>query len=118
MLKYGFSQEALRKLCKDELFNLPLDYQNKFNSTLANLKIDIAKLRQVFGKIQADLAISRIVSAKLTVSLEGQCWNDSQNPRRECSEISGFPKNINNEDLEGTPLELFQELEMTVDHQM
>lgn len=118
MLKYGFSQEGLRKLCKDELFNLPLDYQNKFNSTLANLKIDIAKLRQVFGKIQADLAISRIVSAKITVSLEGQCWNDSQNSRRECSEISGFPENINNEDLEGTPLELFQELEMTLDHQM
>ena len=48
------SEEALRKLTKDELVNLSLDYQNKFTSTLAriennidNLRKDLKKLRQI-----------------------------------------------------------------------
>ena len=42
------SEEALRKLTKDELVNLSLEYQNKFTSTLARIESDIGNLRKDF----------------------------------------------------------------------
>ena len=68
--------EALRKLTKDELVNLSLDYQSKFNSTLANIENDMSELRKGFKKLEVDLAISWSVNTKLTdriISLERHC---------------------------------------------
>ena len=45
-----FPEEALQKLTKFQLANLPLDYQSKFNSTLANHHKDIGALRNDFEK--------------------------------------------------------------------
>ena len=62
-------------MSKDELFNLPLDYQNKSNSTLGNVDNDTGELRIDFDKLKADVAISRTVNTKLTdrlVHLERQ----------------------------------------------
>ena len=112
-----FPEEALRKLTKYELVNLSLEYQSKFNSTLANVDKDIGELRNNFKKLEAGLAISRSVNAKLKdriASLERQCWSNSQYSRRECLEITCFPDNINNEDLGGKPLMIFEKLEVTV----
>ena len=112
-----FPEEVLRKLTKYELVNLSLEYQSKFNSTLANVDKDIGELRNNFKKLEAGLAISRSVNAKLKdriTSLERQCWSNSQYSRRECLEITGFPDNINNEDLGGKPLMIFEKLEVTV----
>ena len=58
-------EEALRKLTKDELVNLSLEYQSKFNSTLANIDKDMGELRNDFKKLEVDLAISRSVNTKL-----------------------------------------------------
>ena len=88
-------EEALRKLTKDE--------QSKFNSALANIDKDMGELRNDFKKLDVDLAISRSVNTKLRdriISLERQCWSNSQYSRRECLEITGLPDNIDNEALE------------------
>ena len=58
-------EEVLRKLTKDELVNLSLEYQSKFNSTLANIDKDKGELRKDFKKLEADLAISPSVNTKL-----------------------------------------------------
>ena len=60
-----FSEEALRKLTKYELVNLSLEYQSKFNSTLANIDKDMGELRNDFKKLEADLAISWSVKTKV-----------------------------------------------------
>ena len=76
------------------LVNLSLDYQSKFNSTLANIDKDICELRIDFEKLVADLVISRRVNTKLRdriISLKRQCWSNSQYLRRECLEITGLP---------------------------
>ena len=65
-----FPEEALQKLTKVQLANLPLDYQSKFNSTLANHHKDMGALRNDFEKPEADLAISR--------------WSNRQYSKREC----------------------------------
>ena len=93
-------EKALRKLTKDELDNLSLEYRSKFNSTLANIDEDMGELRNDFKKLEADLVISRAVNTKLRdriISLEHQCWSNSQYSRRECLEITGLPNNINND---------------------
>ena len=93
-------EKALRKLTKDELDNLSLEYRSKFNSTLANIDKDMGELRNDFKKLEADLVISRAVNTKLRdriISLERQCWSNSQYSRRECLEITGLPNNINND---------------------
>ena len=43
-----FSEEALRKLTKDELVNLSLEYQTKFTLALARIESDIGNLRKDF----------------------------------------------------------------------
>ena len=104
-------EETLRKFAKDELVNLPLEYQSKFNSTLANIDKDMGELRNDFKKLEADLAISRSVNTKLRdriISLERQCWSNSQYSRLQCLEITGLPGNINNENLEEKALMSFE----------
>ena len=112
------SEEAIRKLTKDELVNLSLEYQNKSTSTLARIQSDIGNLRNHLKTVEADLAITRNVNSKLgerVVSIERQCWGNSQYSRRECLEINGFPESLRNENLEETVLKVFEELDVVVD---
>ena len=41
-----FPEEALRKVAKDELVNLSLKCQSKFNSLLANIDKDMSEMRK------------------------------------------------------------------------
>ena len=79
------SEESLRKLTSHELVNLSLEYQSKFDSNLANIDKDMGELRKDFKKLEADLAISRLVNTKLRdriISLERQSWSKSRDETR------------------------------------
>ena len=49
------------------------------------------------------------------VALERQCWGNSQYSRRECLEITGITDIISNDDLEETPIKIFDELDVAID---
>ena len=49
------------------------------------------------------------------VSLEWKWWSNSQYSSHGCLEISRFPESLKNEDLEGTVLKIFGELNVVVD---
>ena len=101
------SEFALKKLSKDEVIALVLEYQSKFDSTLTNKNKEISDLTKNYEKMQSELCISRQVSSKLReqiVSLERQCLSNSQYSRRECLELSGLPDSIENAELENTAL--------------
>ena len=69
---------------KDELFNLLLEYQNKFTTTLASIEKWHWQLKKRFLKIESDLAITRNVNSKLKermASSERHCWSNSQYSR-------------------------------------
>ena len=59
------SASALKKLSKNEVIALALEYQSKFDSTLANINKEISDLRQNYEKIQSERGVSRQVSSKL-----------------------------------------------------
>ena len=75
------SKSALKKLSKDEVIALALEYQSKFDSTLTNINKEITDRMQNYEKMQSELRVSRQISSKLReqiVSLERQCWINSQ----------------------------------------
>ena len=114
----ALSESVLKKLHKDETINLALDYQSKFDSTLAAIKNELSDLNKDFEQLRSDLSITKLVNTKLkekVVSLERQTWSNSQYSRRECLELSGIPETIENKDLEGTVLGIFEKLNVMVD---
>ena len=85
-------EESLKKLIKDDLVCLLMDYQGKFNSILDDLKIKFDELKTKFTKLEADLNIPKNVNSKLSdrlISVEKKCFANEQYSRRECLEISG-----------------------------
>ena len=114
----ALSESELKKLHKDEIINFALDYQNKFDSTLAGIRNELSDLKKDFEQLRSDLSITKLVNTKLkekVVSLERQTWSNSQYSRRECLELSGIPETIENKDLEGTVLGIFEKLNVMVD---
>ena len=119
------SEATLRKLSKHEVINLLLDHQNKFyttltrmNTDLSDLRQDLSDLKQNYIKLESELSVTRQVSDKLKehiVSLEIQCWSNSQYSRQECLEISGIPDKIDQKDLEDTALNIIRKLDVEID---
>ena len=109
---------ALKKMSKDDINNLTLDYQDKFNSNLANINKDIGELKYKFEKLELELAVSKSVNSNLCkkiTPLERQCWADNQYSRPECLKISGIPENIENKDLENLTFHIFEKTDINVD---
>ena len=76
----ALSGPALKKLHKDEIINLALDYQSKFDSTLAGIRNELSDLKNDFERLKSDLSVTKLVNTKLkekVVCLERQTWNNS-----------------------------------------
>ena len=114
----SLSEAALRKLTKDEVIALTLEYQAKFNNTVSNINRELSELRNDFKKIEAELSVSKNVNNKLherVIALERQCWGNNQYSRRECLEITGVPDSVSNDDLEETIIKIFDKLNVAID---
>ena len=48
----ALSESALKNLHKDEIISLALDYQNKFDSTLAGIRNELSDLKKRFWAAQ------------------------------------------------------------------
>ena len=105
-------------MSKDDIITLPLDYQDKFNSTLTNINKDIGELKYKFEKLGSELVVSKSANSNLCkkiTTLERQCWAINQYSRRGCLEISVIPENIENKDLENLTLQIFEKTGISVD---
>ena len=76
----ALNEAALRKLGKEEIIKLALEYQSKFESTLSSIndiKTDLSELRNYYEKLEPDVIIAKQVNTKLCDKmkfLERQCW--------------------------------------------
>ena len=52
-------------MSKDDIITLALDYQDKFNSSLANINKDLGELKYKFEKLESELAVSKSVNSNL-----------------------------------------------------
>ena len=57
----SLTEAALKKMSKDEIIVLTLEYQAKFNSTAAS----IADLKSDFKRLESELSVSRAINSKL-----------------------------------------------------
>ena len=79
-IKIALNEAALRKLGKEEIIKLALEYQSKFDSTsssINDIKTDLSELRKYHEKLESDVIITKQVNAKLCNEmkfLERQCW--------------------------------------------
>ena len=93
-------------------------YQSKFVSTLAGIRNELSDLKKYFEQLRSDLSITKLVNTNLkenVLSLEWQTWRNIQYFRRECLELSDIPETIENKDLEGMVLGIFEKLDVLVD---
>ena len=96
----SLSEDVLRKITKDEVIALTLEYQAKFDNTLSNINRELSELRNDFKNIESELSASKNVNSKLrerVVALERQCWGNNQYSRRECLEITVVPDSVSND---------------------
>ena len=49
---------ALKKLTKEELPNMVIEYQNKFDSMLSNITAELTSLRNRFTKMESQLLVT------------------------------------------------------------
>ena len=114
----SISEAALRKLTKDEVIALTLEYQAKFDNTLSNFDKELSERRNNFKKIESELSVSKNVDSKLherLVALERQFLGNSQYSRRECLEINSIPDSISNDALEEATIKISDKLDVAID---
>ena len=61
----SLTRETLMKMNKDVLAGMVLDYNERSNSTLSAITVELKELKTDFRKLESDLAISRNVNDKL-----------------------------------------------------
>ena len=69
----------------------------RINTDLLGLRQDLSDLKENYIKLDSEFSVARQVNNKLKehiVSLERQCWSNSQYSRRECLEITGIPDKL------------------------
>ena len=99
----AYSHSSLIKLTREELANIVLDYQHKFDSSLGSINTELLELKAKFTKMESDLAISPNVNVKLVERLvvtEQKSWANEQYSRGEYLEISGIPESVSDNALE------------------
>ena len=114
-------EAALRKLGKEEIIKLALEYQSKFDSTLSNIndiKMDLSELRKYYEKLESNVIITKQVvktkSCDKMKFLERRCWMNEQYSKRECLEIPCVPESVTDDDLEGKVLNLAEKIDVEV----
>ena len=99
----AYSLSFLIKLPREELTDIVLDYQHKFDNSVSSISAELLELKAKFTKMESDLAISPNANVKLVERLvvtEQKYWANEQYSTRECLEISGISESVNDNALE------------------
>ena len=112
------TESSLMRLNKEDLVTMSLDYQEKFNNILDEIKIDLNELKTKFCKLESDLHISRNVNDTLSdklVVLERKCYANEQYSRRDCLEMLGITAKVGDKDIEKKVLEILDAIDTPVE---
>ena len=119
-----YTEESLDKLLKRELIPivLSLEEQNRsLQSRMSEVNNEVVeemrKFNENFSRLQSELSIAKRVNtelAKRIVTLERQCWVNAQYSRKECGEVDGIPRQVDDKHLEAKALSIFQKVGCTI----
>ena len=117
-LEKPHSMVVFGHFCHQNTQRVNLILQSKFGTSLACTKNELSDLRKDFWHLRLDLSITKLVNTNLkekVVSLEWQTWSSCQYYRRESLKLSGIPETIENKDLVGSVLGIFEKMDVMVD---
>ena len=110
-----YTEESLDKLRELIHIVLLLEEHNRSlqsrNSEVNNeLVEEMRKFNENFSKFQSELSITKRVNTELTkriTTLERQCWANAQYSRKECVEVVGISRQVDDKHLEAKVLSIF-----------
>ena len=109
------------KMLKRDVIQIVLNLQSTIadkNNSNNELLEEIRKFNDNFSKLQSELAVTKQVNTELTkriVTLERQCWANAQYSRKECLEVVGIPRQVDDNLLETKVLSIFEKVGCTID---
>ena len=113
----ALSEESLNKLTKPEIVAAYMNLQTKMTKMESNMINDVRKLNGNLEKLRSELDVTKNVNSLLSdrlTSLDRQCWANAQYSRRECVEISGIAKSVEDNALESTLCKIFDKVGMEI----
>ena len=96
------TEENLDKLLEKDLIGIVLVMQSQMSANSAEVLEEILKLNSKFNILQPDLLVTKEVNSELSsrlVNMERQWWTNAQYSRRECLEVVGIPREVEQKDL-------------------
>ena len=73
----ALSKSVLKKLHKNEIISLALDYQSKLDTTVAGIRKEFSDLKSDFEQLRSDLLDSKLVNTKLKEKAENMGKSES-----------------------------------------
>ena len=111
------TEDGLDKLLKD-LISIILSQQRKIDQDNIGWLDKIRKLNDNFSKSEADVKITKNINNLLSqrvVDLERQCWANAQYSRRECLEVVGIPRSVDDNSVEEKIIKVFEKVSCNID---
>ena len=105
-----YTEETLDKLLKKDLIPIVLSQQTEIDAANSEIMDQIHKFNENFEKLQFELIVVKQVNTVLCdrlVSIECQCWANTQYSRSECLEFVTVPRSVSEGDLEEKVLKIF-----------
>lgn len=100
LIEMALLEAALKRLTKEEIIQLTLDYHDDFDQDLKSIKKDLFEVNNILHD--------------QIVQVERKSQSNEQYPKRECLEIAGIPETVSNSSLEETALNIFDELGFSI----
>ena len=91
-------------MLKKDFIAIVLARQSKMSTNSAKVLEEIHKLNSKFAILQSDLLVTKKVNSELfsrLVNMECRCWANAQYSRKECLEVVGIPREVEQKDVEG-----------------
>ena len=113
----ALSEESLNKLTKPEIVSAYMNLQTKMTKMESSMINKVRKLNGNLERLRSELDVTKNVNSLLSdrlTSLERQCWENGQYSRRECVEISGIPRSVEDNALESTLCKIFDKVGMEI----
>ena len=114
----NYTEDGLDKLMKKDLISIILSQQRKINQDNIGWLDEIRKLNDNFSKLEAGVTVAKNISNLLSqrvVDLERQCWANAQYSRRECLEVVGIPRSMDDNILEEKVIQVFEKIGCNID---
>ena len=100
-----YKEEALDKMLKRELISIVVLLHNKISEDNNAMLQEMRKFNDSFAKLQAELVVTKRVNSELCkriVTMKRQCWANVQYSKRECLEVAGIPRQVEDKNLKQT----------------